>query len=63
MAEFLKISTATAIGFAVMGFIGFFVRLVHIPVNSILLGMFVQLKELSSFELSHCCLFCGGSLL
>lgn len=63
MAEFLKISTATAIGFAVMGFIGFFVRLVHIPVNSILLGMFVQLKELSSFELSHYCLFCGGSLL
>lgn len=63
MAEFLKISTATAIGFAVMGFIGFFVRLVHIPVNSILLGMFVQLKELSSFEPSHYCLFCGGSLL
>lgn len=37
--EFLKISTATAVGFAVMGLIGFFVRLVHIPVNSILLGM------------------------
>lgn len=36
--EFMKISTATAIGFAVMGFIGFFVRLIHIPVNSILLG-------------------------
>ena len=36
--EFIKISSATAIGFAVMGFIGFFVRLIHIPVNSILLG-------------------------
>jgi len=39
--EFMKISTATAIGFAVMGFIGFFVRLIHIPVNSILLGMYI----------------------
>ncbi|CAN8073050.1 unnamed protein product [Agarophyton chilense] len=36
--EFLKISQATLIGFAVMGFIGFFVRLIHIPINSILLG-------------------------
>jgi hypothetical protein len=34
----MKITTATAIGFAVMGFIGFFVRLVHIPINRILLG-------------------------
>ena len=36
--EFIKITTATAVGFAVMGFIGFLVRLIHIPVNSILLG-------------------------
>lgn len=42
-SEFLKISTATAVGFAVMGLIGFFVRLVHIPVNSILLGMYTVL--------------------
>lgn len=34
----MKISTATAIGCAVMGFIGFFVRVVHIPINRILLG-------------------------
>ena len=27
-----------AIGFAVMGFIGYFVKLVHIPINSILVG-------------------------
>lgn len=39
--EFLKISQATLIGFAVMGFIGFFVRLIHIPVNSILLGTLI----------------------
>lgn len=38
-AEFTKIATATAIGFAVMGFIGYFVRLLHIPVNNILIGM------------------------
>jgi len=36
--EFLKISTATAIGFAVMGVIGFVVRLIHIPINNILLS-------------------------
>lgn len=43
--EFLKITTATAVGFAVMGFIGFFVRLIHIPVNSILLGTFACLPR------------------
>lgn len=36
--EFVKISTATAIGLAIMGFVGFFVRVVHIPINRILLG-------------------------
>jgi hypothetical protein len=42
----MKITTATAIGFAVMGFIGFFVRLVHIPINRILLGTyFSQFEE------------------
>lgn len=34
-----KIAMATLIGFALMGFIGFFVKLVHIPINNIL-GMF-----------------------
>eukprot|EP00172_Hildenbrandia_rubra_P001150 Plantae.Rhodophyta-Hildenbrandia_rubra.ctg17070.p1 GENE.Plantae.Rhodophyta-Hildenbrandia_rubra.ctg17070~~Plantae.Rhodophyta-Hildenbrandia_rubra.ctg17070.p1 ORF type:complete len:132 (-),score=7.94 Plantae.Rhodophyta-Hildenbrandia_rubra.ctg17070:375-770(-) len=36
--EFMKIATATAVGLGVMGFIGFFVRLIHIPINAILLG-------------------------
>jgi protein transport protein SEC61 subunit gamma-like protein len=36
--EFLEIAKATAIGFAIMGSIGFFVKLVHIPVNGILVG-------------------------
>merc|ERR1711990_253409 len=31
--EFKKIAFATGIGFAVMGFIGFFVKLIHIPIN------------------------------
>eukprot|EP00483_Globobulimina_turgida_P003457 UN03463 len=29
---------ATGIGFLVMGFIGFFVKLIHIPVSNILMG-------------------------
>jgi len=36
--EFLKIAAATAVGFAIMGGIGFIVRLIHIPINSILLS-------------------------
>jgi len=36
--EFLEISRAVAVGFLVMGFIGFFVKLVHIPINNILVG-------------------------
>ncbi|MEQ2162792.1 hypothetical protein GOODEAATRI_023461, partial [Goodea atripinnis] len=31
-----KIAMATAIGFAIMGFIGFFVKLIHIPINNII---------------------------
>ncbi|CAG5127552.1 unnamed protein product, partial [Candidula unifasciata] len=33
---FQKIAMAMAIGFAIMGFIGFFVRLIHIPINNII---------------------------
>lgn len=29
--EFIQISKAVAVGFAVMGFIGYFVKLIHIP--------------------------------
>merc|ERR1711892_221570 len=36
--EFSKIAIATAIGFALMGFIGFFVKLIHIPINNIIVG-------------------------
>ena len=34
--EFQRIAMATAIGFAIMGFIGFFVKLIHIPINNII---------------------------
>ena len=34
--EFTKIAIATAIGFALMGFIGFFI--IHIPINNIIVG-------------------------
>lgn len=36
--EFQKIAIATAIGFAIMGFIGFFVKLIHIPINNIIVS-------------------------
>lgn len=36
--EFTKIAGATAIGFFIMGFLGFFVRLIHIPINRVILN-------------------------
>jgi len=36
--EFLKISQAVGVGFLVMGVIGYIVKLIHIPVNNILVG-------------------------
>ncbi|KAI8815196.1 hypothetical protein BJ742DRAFT_848093 [Cladochytrium replicatum] len=34
--EFVQISWAIGLGFIVMGFIGFFVMLIHIPINNII---------------------------
>ncbi|KAL2042941.1 hypothetical protein N7G274_003999 [Stereocaulon virgatum] len=36
--EFLKISQAVGVGFVVMGAIGYVVKLIHIPVNQVLVG-------------------------
>ncbi|KAI8869237.1 protein transporter Sec61 subunit gamma [Ramicandelaber brevisporus] len=36
--EYLKIAYSVGIGFIVMGFIGYFVKLVHIPINAIIVG-------------------------
>lgn len=36
--EYEKIVIATAVGFAIMGFIGFFVKLIHIPINNIIVS-------------------------
>ncbi|CAE6075512.1 unnamed protein product [Arabidopsis arenosa] len=36
--EFTKVAVRTAIGFVVMGFVGFFVKLVFIPINNIIVG-------------------------
>ena len=36
--EFVDIAKAIGVGFSIMGFIGFFVKLVHIPINNILVG-------------------------
>ncbi|KAI4554049.1 hypothetical protein MJG53_016538 [Ovis ammon polii x Ovis aries] len=46
--EFQKIAMATAIGFAIMGFIGFFVKLIHIPINNIIV-------YLLNFSAAHVC--------
>ncbi|KAJ9120153.1 Protein transport protein Sec61 subunit gamma [Naganishia vaughanmartiniae] len=34
--EYIQLCRAVAVGFAVMGFIGYFVKLIHIPINNIL---------------------------
>eukprot|EP00072_Mus_musculus_P035115 XP_006503573.1 PREDICTED: protein transport protein Sec61 subunit gamma-like [Mus musculus] len=36
--EFQKTAMATAIGFAIMEFVGFFVKLIHIPINNVIVG-------------------------
>ncbi|PIG83742.1 protein translocation complex subunit SSS1 [Aspergillus arachidicola] len=36
--EFIKISQAVGMGFLIMGAIGYFIKLIHIPVNNILVG-------------------------
>ena len=36
--EFTRISQAIIVGFLIMGFIGFFVKLIHIPINNIIMG-------------------------
>lgn len=38
LREFKRITLATGVGFLVMGFLGFVVKLVHIPINNILVG-------------------------
>jgi hypothetical protein len=38
LTEFLKTAAATLVGFGIMGFIGFFVKLIHIPINNIIVG-------------------------
>ncbi|GAB5360496.1 hypothetical protein AAMO2058_000633200 [Amorphochlora amoebiformis] len=38
LKEFKKIALATTVGFLIMGFIGFFVKLIHIPINNIIVG-------------------------
>ncbi|TQS31470.1 hypothetical protein Golomagni_08246, partial [Golovinomyces magnicellulatus] len=36
--EFIKISQAIAVGFLTMGTVGYIVKLIHIPINNILVG-------------------------
>jgi protein transport protein SEC61 subunit gamma-like protein len=36
--EYMKVASRTALGFVVMGFVGFFVKLIFIPINNIIVG-------------------------
>ena len=36
--EFMTTGTATLMGFAVMGMLGFFVKVIFIPINNVILG-------------------------
>ncbi|KAI1176499.1 hypothetical protein F4777DRAFT_587914 [Nemania sp. FL0916] len=36
--EYIKICQAVGVGFVVMGAIGYLVKLIHIPVNNVLVG-------------------------
>lgn len=36
--EFAQVAGATGVGFLIMGFIGFIVKLIHIPINNIIVG-------------------------
>ncbi|KAG5245697.1 Protein transport protein SEC [Salix suchowensis] len=36
--QFTKVASRIAIGFVVMGFVGFFVKLIFIPINNIIVG-------------------------
>ncbi|VAH33122.1 unnamed protein product [Triticum turgidum subsp. durum] len=36
--EFTKVAARTMIGFIIMGFVGFFVKLIFIPINNIIIG-------------------------
>ena len=55
LTEFQKIAVATAIGFCIMGFIGFFVKLIHIPINNIIVYVyyflfFIKFNIIFDFE-------------
>ncbi|KAJ1377596.1 Protein translocase complex, SecE/Sec61-gamma subunit [Sesbania bispinosa] len=43
--EFSKVAVRTAIGFVVMGFVGFFVKLIFIPINNIIVGSGLQILQ------------------
>ncbi|KAJ2877845.1 Protein transport protein Sec61 subunit gamma [Coemansia asiatica] len=36
--EYIKIVQAVVMGFLVMGFVGYFTKLIHIPINNIIVG-------------------------
>ena len=59
LVEFLDISRAVGVGFLVMGFIGFAVKLIHIPINNILVlasmeETYFRWGERNDYEIPDC---------
>ncbi|KAI8028982.1 Protein transport protein Sec61 subunit gamma [Camellia lanceoleosa] len=52
--EFTKVAVRTAIGFVVMGFVGFFVKLIFIPINNIIVGSGFDYLGFTDFFLNIC---------
>ncbi|CAN0282287.1 unnamed protein product [Lampetra planeri] len=49
--EFQNIATATEVGFAIMGFISFFVTLIHTPINYVIVD---RLRSTGVLPLKRC---------
>ncbi|KAL2928727.1 Protein transport protein Sec61 subunit gamma-2 [Bienertia sinuspersici] len=43
--EFSKVAFRTAVGFIVMGFVGFVVKLIFIPTNNIIVGSILFVRD------------------
>ncbi|KAF9434781.1 Sec61p translocation complex subunit [Entomortierella beljakovae] len=52
--EFLQITQAVSMGFFVMGVIGFVVKLIHIPINNILVNGYQPSIFLDNYPKQHC---------
>ncbi len=59
--EFQRIALATAAGFLILGLIGFFVKLIHIPINSLFIYFFNIPKSFFYLTIIFTDIIVGGS--